>query len=192
MANLSKEPRRHSQTSVSLQIQVYDQRIPFKQTLCSVVVLWYPAALGFRTISRLKKEKKQRFTMIQETDILTLTWELPTSPTILCKDIKRTKKPSRGKTPEMQAAPQCTFCIRRNVDPKRHSASCRVDQWAVLNSDPEVWIPENDFKSPCSWGCGSWSAPSHTKSQAVTRDRWNGAGVAQRIVDFPQLLVTTT
>lgn len=59
------------------------------------------------------------------------TWELPTSPTHLYSaGIKDAKEPKSGKDPEMEAAPQSTFCISRNVDPKRHSASCRVNQWS--------------------------------------------------------------
>lgn len=117
--------------------------------------------------------------MIQETDILLPpAWGTLTSPhPYTLQDIWDSKRgPSQEKDPEIWAAPQCTFCIRRNVD-QGLSFMCRVDQWSC----PQLWPYEgldSQRAVPNLLFMRLWLLISfHTKSQAVTLRQSDGAGV---------------
>lgn len=100
------------------------------------------AALGFRTMS----DENQQLTVSQKTDILHPQGKScpppsllpPASPTHIhtLQEIQNTKEPKSGEDPDMQTRSQYAFCKRRNMDPKRHSPSCRVDQWSC---PPSLW-----------------------------------------------------
>lgn len=144
------------------------------------------AALGLRAMS----DEKEQFTGRQKIETPPTRRELPTPTHIY---VPSARDPGH-KHAEARRRSRCAGWtsmynfIWGNMDPK---ALTSMQSWPVKWSSKPLAlrfrVTEAYFKSQSSWGCGSCTVSTST---VKTQDRWDGAGIYQGLMGFPQLLVS--